>query len=286
MSRDEVLQYVETFTKVGGDRVLDDRAVGLGHQAAHAGQLTNLRRRTPGAGIRHDEDRVERFLLHLVALGIDDSFLADLVHHRACDPVVGARPDIDDLVVTLAGGHQARGPLLLDILDQGLGGPDQLGLLLGHDHVVDADRDARLGRVVIAGIHQLVGEDNRILETDLAVTGIDEPGYSLLVEGLVDQRERQAFGQHFAQDRAADRGLDQAAGFDPLALVVAMVFGYAALDACLQFDRVAVIGAQRFLGVGEDHTLAEHIDLVAGHVIQTEDDILGRHDDRFAVGRR
>ena len=29
-------------------------------------------------------------------------FLAELVHHRLGDLVVGARPDIDDLVVTLA----------------------------------------------------------------------------------------------------------------------------------------------------------------------------------------
>ncbi len=44
VSRDEVLQYVQTFTEVSGNRRLDDRAIWLGHQSPHTGQLTNLRR--------------------------------------------------------------------------------------------------------------------------------------------------------------------------------------------------------------------------------------------------
>jgi hypothetical protein len=38
---------------LAGDRRLDDRAVGLGHQAAHAGQLPDLRRepRAPESAI-------------------------------------------------------------------------------------------------------------------------------------------------------------------------------------------------------------------------------------------
>jgi hypothetical protein len=39
---DEVLQYVQAFAEVRGDRRFDDRAVRLGHQTAHTGQLTDL----------------------------------------------------------------------------------------------------------------------------------------------------------------------------------------------------------------------------------------------------
>ena len=42
--RDEVLQHVQAFAEVRRDRRLDDRAVRLGHQAAHAGELADLRR--------------------------------------------------------------------------------------------------------------------------------------------------------------------------------------------------------------------------------------------------
>src|SRR5574340_766916 len=41
--RDEVLQHVQAFTEVRRDRGFDDGAVRLRHQAAHAGQLANLR---------------------------------------------------------------------------------------------------------------------------------------------------------------------------------------------------------------------------------------------------
>ena len=61
--RDEVLQHVQAFAEVRRDRRLDDRAVRLGHQAAHAGQLPDLRRRAARAGVGHHVDRVERLLL-------------------------------------------------------------------------------------------------------------------------------------------------------------------------------------------------------------------------------
>jgi DNA-binding CsgD family transcriptional regulator len=46
---DEVLQHIEAFTEVRRDGGLDDGAVGLGHQAAHAGELPDLLRRASGA---------------------------------------------------------------------------------------------------------------------------------------------------------------------------------------------------------------------------------------------
>ena len=42
VGRDEVLQYVQTLAEVCRDRGFDDRAIRLGHQAAHARQLANL----------------------------------------------------------------------------------------------------------------------------------------------------------------------------------------------------------------------------------------------------
>jgi hypothetical protein len=69
--RDEVLQNVQAFAEVRGDRRLDDRAVRLGHQAAHAGQLANLRRRTARAGVGHHVDGVEGFLADLLAVAVD-----------------------------------------------------------------------------------------------------------------------------------------------------------------------------------------------------------------------
>jgi hypothetical protein len=60
---DEVLDDVQPLAEVGGDRRLDDGAVRLGHQAAHAGELADLRRGTTGTGVGHHVDGVERVLL-------------------------------------------------------------------------------------------------------------------------------------------------------------------------------------------------------------------------------
>ena len=72
---DEVLQHVQAFAEVGRDRRLDDRAVRLGHQAAHAGQLADLRRAAARARVGHHVDGVERLLLHLLAVAVDDLLL-------------------------------------------------------------------------------------------------------------------------------------------------------------------------------------------------------------------
>ena len=104
--RDEVLQHVQAFAEVRGDRRFDDFARGLGHQTAHTGKLADLLFRTASAGIGHDVNRVE------VAAGAVVLFhgLEHLVGNRFGD----LRPDFDDLVVALAVGDRAFLILLLD----------------------------------------------------------------------------------------------------------------------------------------------------------------------------
>ena len=253
--RDEVLQDVQTLAEVRGDRRLDDRAVGLGHQAAHAGQLADLRRRTARARVRHHVDRVERLLAHLRALRALDLLAAELLHHRLGDLVVGARPDVDDLVVALAVGDETRGVLLLDLLHLVLGRAEDLLLLLGDDHVVDADRHAGTGRVVEARVHELVGEDHGLLQTERAVAGVDHARDRLLGHVLVDQVEGQALRQDLEQQRAADRGVDDAPALDERALGVTHVLEDAHAAARLEPGDAGLVGAVHFRHVGEERAL-------------------------------
>src|SRR6201990_2602088 len=92
VGRVEVFENRQSLLEVGDDRRLDDLARGLRHQAAHAGQLLDLRRRAARPGIRHHPYRVDR----LTGLR-----LADLLQHLFGDAVGAARPHIDDLVVLL-----------------------------------------------------------------------------------------------------------------------------------------------------------------------------------------
>ncbi len=117
--RDEVLLHVEAFTEVGRDRRLDDGSIGLGHQAAHAGQLADLRRAAARARVGHHEDGVERLLAVHLATGVLHVVGTELLHHRLGDLVVGTRPDVHHLVVALAVGDEARRVLVLDLLHFG-----------------------------------------------------------------------------------------------------------------------------------------------------------------------
>ena len=102
---DEVLEHGEAFTEVGRDGGLDDFAGGLGHEAAHAGELADLLFGTASAGVGHDVD------------GVHGAFFVGALHvveHLVGDALGDCRPDLDDLVVALAVGDGAVEVLLLD----------------------------------------------------------------------------------------------------------------------------------------------------------------------------
>ena len=71
---------------------------GLGHEAAHAGELLDLLAIAAGAGVDHDEHGIE-FLAALVVL--------EGAEHDVGDFFAGVGPDVDDLVVALAVGDDA-----------------------------------------------------------------------------------------------------------------------------------------------------------------------------------
>ena len=99
-------------------------------------------------------------------------------------------PDVDDLVVAFAGRNEPRGVLFFDLANIVLGALNDCLLLVGYDHVVYANRDARACCVVKARVHQSVGENHCFLEADIPVARVEQPGNRPLVESPVDQLER------------------------------------------------------------------------------------------------
>src|SRR5690606_26961026 len=209
VGRDEVLQNRQTFAEVCGDRRLDDRAVRLRHQAAHTGELTDLGRRAPCARIGVHEHRVERRLALFLAFLVDDRLGRQTLHHRLGNEVVGARPDVDHLVVFLALGHQTRSVLLFDFNHFLIGATNDFGLCLRNFEVIDANRRAGTGRVLEACVHQLIGEYDRRLQTNLAVALVEDARDRLLGHRLVDEIELETLRHDAPQQHAADGGFDQ-----------------------------------------------------------------------------
>ena len=81
---------------------------------------------------------------------------AHLAEHLVGDVLGGAMPDVDDLVVALAGGDGAVETLALDLEHRLARAFDDLLLLRRDDHVVDADGDAGLRRVEEAEVLEIV----------------------------------------------------------------------------------------------------------------------------------
>ena len=127
VGRDEVLEHREAFHEVRLDRPLDDLALRIRHEAAHAGQLAELRERAAGAGVGHHVDRVE---------------LVEVVDHRVRDLVGCLRPDRRDLLVALRLGDEALVVRVLDALDPLLVAGEDLLLVRRDDDVVLRDRHA------------------------------------------------------------------------------------------------------------------------------------------------
>src|SRR5581483_3918611 len=214
VGRVEILEHREAFLEVGNDRRLDDFARRLGHQPAHAGELTHLRGRASRTRMRHHVDRVDvgfRALGVLLGRG-------DFLHHLLGDFLGRLRPGVDDLVVLFAVSDQTVIVLLLEILRQRAGGLDDLPLAVRHHHVVLAEGNPGLERIVKTERHDAIAEYHRLLLTAVAIDLIDHAGDFALGHQLVDDVERnlraawQDVAEHYATCGGLDPALDRIAG--------------------------------------------------------------------------
>ncbi len=143
MGGNEVLQHRKTFAEIRGDRRFDDLTGGLGHKAAHPGELANLLLGTASARVGHDIDRVEDARL-IGVLHVVEHFVGNLLGYR--------RPDLDHLVVALAVGDRAVKVLLLYREDLLLGVTHQGVLGVWNDHVVQTNGETAACGVLEAEI--------------------------------------------------------------------------------------------------------------------------------------
>ena len=207
----------------------------------------------------------------------------DFRHHVFGDLLGALRPGVHDLVVLLAVGDQAVIVLLLEFLGERAGILDDLPLRSRHHHVVLAERNAGLERIVEAERHDAVAEDHGLLLTAVTIDLIDHAGDFLLGHQLVDDVERhlRRFRQHLTEHGAAGRGLVPAV--DLLAVLVDAL--PAILDLGMEVDD---LGMQGMLDLGHfavELAFARQAFTQHRQIIQAEHDILRRHDDRLTIGR-
>src|SRR4051812_42567527 len=189
--RDEVLEHGQALHEVGLDRALDDLALRVGHEAAHAGELADLAHRASRAGRGHHHDRVRR---------------VEVLLHRAGDLVGRLRPLLDDELVALLLRDQAHVVLVLDLGDLALVALEDL-LLLRRDHdVVLRDRDAGQRRVAEAEVLERVEHERDRGGTVELDELVDELDGVLLLHRLVDELVARLLER--VAERVLDRPLD------------------------------------------------------------------------------
>ena len=273
--RSEVLQHGKAFTEACRNRRFDDGAGRLGHEAAHAAELSHLVRVASSTGVGHHEDRVEAGVVGFAArLRIDHVIDGDFLHHFLGNGGGSLRPHVNHLVVLFGTGDDTVAVLLFDVVHFGLRGGND-GLLAGRNgHVLEADGNARASGELVTDVLQLVAQDDGVLDAGGLVGDAHELADGLLGEHLVDFLEGQHVRQTFPYEHTAAGGVHEIAVF------------HAHADAGVQVELLGVVGGFHFPGAAEDHAFALAEGAVHGHVVQTENHVLRRNDDRAAVGGR
>ena len=274
VSRDEVLQNIQTFAEVRSNRGLDDRAIGLGHQASHTGKLTNLGSRASSAGVSHHVDGVKRLLLNHFAFCISHHFGAEHIHHGLGHLLVGTRPDIHNLVVALTVGHQTRGILVLDFLNFTLRTFQNLALLFRHNHVVGSDRSTCAGSVTETRVHQLVSKHHGLFQTNPAVAFVHYVRNGLLAHRVINKLERQTLRQNLGQQCTTGGSADQTGAFMHFTRFIQHALLHTYLDPGLKMQAPALVRTVHFGHVSEQHAFALGVNTLASHVVQTQHHVL------------
>ncbi len=273
--RDEELDDREALAEIGADGELDDVARGLGHEAAHAGELADLVAASARARVGHHVDVVEAGAVALEGL-----------HHHRGQLLVGLGPDLDDAVVALFLRDVAGQVLLLDRVDLLVRGLDHLRLLGGDDDVVHADGGAEEGRVAEAVVLDLVEHLDGDVGAFVLVDGFDE-GPELLVAHLVVDVGN--LGRHrLVEEDASRRGIEQGIGTDLDGLVDPVpdrALRHGHLDDGLVIAGEGLAGHQELGGRGIALALALYAGFVAGEEVDAEDHVLRGEDDGLAVRR-
>ena len=189
---DEVLEHREPLAEVALDGSRDHVASGVGHQAAHAGDLADLHHVPSGTGAHHHVDGVE-------LLGGETPL------HRLPHLVGGVGPDLHLLLAPLTVGDDALPELLLDLVGFLLVVVEDPPLLGGRRDVVDRDGEAGPGREAEAQVLDAVEAGGHLGLGVVVGQPVDDLAHLLLLHRLGDVAE--AGGQALVEQEPAEGAL-------------------------------------------------------------------------------
>ena len=210
--------------------------------------------------------------------------LRNVFHHFVSNLIGAGSPDINDLIVFFTLGDKTVLILLFKLFNLSLGFFNQSLFCIGNDQIVFTERDTGLTCVLEAQSHDAVDKHNGFFLAAVAVNGIDDFTDFLFTQQTVNQRERNIlmFRQRLGNNDTSRRCLNQA--FLKLAVVVHIF--ETAFNLGVQVHNFLIQSQLNFVKVREDHSFAGHAFSIIGQVVDTQNHILGRNDNRFTRSRR
>ena len=104
-------------------------------------------------------------MIDFITITVDNFLFGQVIHHRFSDFIAGTTPNIHHFVVAFAIGYQTLTVLVFDFFNLGIGFSQQGRFFFRNLHVVNSNGNTAFGCESETGIHQVVGEDNRIAQT-------------------------------------------------------------------------------------------------------------------------
>ena len=232
MAGDEVFQNCQSFAEVCYDRTLDDLARRLGHQSAHSRQLPDLVFASTCPGIEHRIDRIDfrapfilmQNLLKLLSKGL-----------------VRVGPHVDTHVVALHLGDEALFTLLSDFLYILLRPPDNVLLVVRHNHVLYADGEPCPCRIFISKILEFVKNLNEFLPVSILIAGLDHRAKLLLAYLAVE--EPHLLRPYLAEDTASASRDDEL-----VVLAFAVPYRILSIEWVAEVEEIVHLNRAGFLG--------------------------------------
>ena len=132
----------------------------------------------------------------------------------------------------------------------------------------------------------MVGENHGIAQTTLTERCIDQFRDFFFLQRFVHVRETQTFRQQSRQNRTTHCGFVTVQYRIKATLFVFHVFGQTHGTFGTQFHLACLVSTLYFLHVSEQCAFAFTVDFVTRHVVQAQNDVLRRYDDRLTIGWR
>ena len=283
MGRNEVFQNGQAFTEVRFNRTVDNTARGVGHQATHTGQLTNLLLVTTGTGISHHSHGVE-----LIHGGL----------HQNIGNLIGSFfPQGANLFMTFFIAHQAATEHTLCLINLFFGCVQNSLLFSGNLNIGGSNGNAGLAGIIIAHFLNNIQNLGSTQVAKQLVSLRNQLAQFLLINQLAQMPFFVAVSilflveiTHFQGQLAIENGITNGGGYEGYTFVAGLVKNFAIgninLNQGLQRYCMVEVSQLSFIHAAKAFAFTQSAFLYYGQIICTQNHILGRYSNGFAVLRR